>query len=100
MYECGYPNKTKIKLKKWIGIPELSKYEQYVRNWHAFLRKVKEIIGKIENDTIVKNLNMYILNLFYVKPYEVVPGENLMDKFLSQFEERLAEAEETVKMYR
>lgn len=100
VHECAYPNKTKIKLKKWIGIPELSKYEQYVIKWHAFLREVKEIIEKTENDTVVKNINMFVLNLFYVKSYEVISGENIMDKFIEQFEERLSEAGAMIKMYR
>ncbi len=99
VHECAYPNKTKMKVKKWIGIPELSKYEQYVRDWHALLRKVKEIIGKTENDTIVKNLNMYILGQFYSKPYSISDTKELQD-FYPQFYERLKEAKAIIEAYR
>lgn len=99
VHECTYPNKTKMKVKKWIGIPELSKYEQYVRDWHALLRKVKEIIGKTESDTIVKNLNMYILGQFYSKPYSISDTKELQD-FYPQFYERVKEAKAIIEAYR
>lgn len=93
VHECDYPNKTKIKLKKWLGIPELSKYEAYINDWHTFIKKVQEILKKTENDTITKNLNMYVLNQFYVKSYETE------SPFYDAFYGRLNEALETVKLY-
>ena len=99
VHECSYPNKSKIKLKKWLGIPELSRYEDYTFRWHSFLKHVQEIVKKTENDTIVKNLNMYILNLFYVKSYETVTADGSLADFYEQFEKRLEEADRMVKMY-
>lgn len=100
VHECDYPNKTKIKLKKWLGISELSSYEEYINKWHGLTKEVKMILKNTENDTIVKNLNMYLLNLFYVTPYEVVFGENYFGRFKEQFEERLTKAQQMVQMYR
>ncbi len=85
VHECGYPNKTKIKLKKWLGIPDLGRYEKFVKDWHFFLKKVQGILGETENDDVVKSVNMFVLNLFYVKPYET-------EDFYEQFYERLEEA--------
>ena len=85
VHECGYPNKTKIKLKKWLGIPDLGRYEKFVKDWHFFLKKVQGILGETENDDVVKSVNMFVLNLFYVKPYETAD-------FYEQFYERLEEA--------
>lgn len=99
VHECNYPNKTKIKLKKWLGIPELSKYETYINDWHQFLKKAQAIIEGTENDTIIKNLNMYVLNLFYVKRYETQKEEGEAADFYGQFYGRLTEALETVKLY-
>ena len=99
VHECDYPHKTKIKLKKWLGIPELSKYEAYINHWHAFLKKVQEILKKTENDAIVKRLNMYVLNQFYVKSYETAKQDNGPSLFYDEFYERLNEALETVKLY-
>lgn len=94
VHECAYPNKTKVKVKKWLEIPELGKYEAYINRWHFFLKEVQEIIRHTENDTIVKNLNMYLLNQFYVKPYDGRAD------FYHQFDQRLEAAEEIVKSYR
>lgn len=99
VHECSYPNKSKIKLKKWLGIPELSKYEDYINRWHRFLKRVQEMIKKTENDTIIQNLNMYILNQFYVKSYETLGIDGGSSNFYTQFDERLEEAEKTVNMY-
>lgn len=99
VHECSYPNKSKIKLKKWLGIPELSKYEDYINRWHRYLKRVQEMIKKTENDTIIQNLNMYLLNQFYVKSYETIRIDGGSSNFYMQFDERLEEAEKTVNMY-
>lgn len=99
VYECPYPNKTKVKLKKWLEIPELGKYETYIKDWHYFLKDVQAIIKETANQAIVKNLNMYLLNQFYVKPYET-GGDGEKADFYPQFYGRLKEAKETVKVYR
>lgn len=93
IYECPYPNKTKIKLKKWLEISDIGSYENYVKTWHYFLKSVQEIIKNTENDVIIKNLNMYLLNQFYVKPYDTD------DDFFHQFEMRMLEAEQMIKAY-
>ena len=93
VHECAYPNKTKVKVKKWLEIPELGKYEAYIKKWHFFLKEVQEIIKNTENDGIIKSLNMYLLNQFYVKLYDVTAD------FYHQFEQRLEAAKEIVKSY-
>lgn len=96
VHECPYPNKTKVKVKKWLGIPELEKYETYIKDWHYFLKEVQEIIKRTQNDAIVKNLNLYLLNQFYVMPYDAMAEED----FYQQFYGRLDEAGERVRSYR
>ncbi len=93
VHECAYPNKTKVKVKKWLEIPELGKYEAYIRRWHFFLKGVQEIVKNTENDGIIKSLNMYLLNQFYVEIYDVTA------EFYPQFEQRLEAAKEIVKSY-
>ena len=85
VHECSYPDKTKVKLKKWLGIPQLARYEQYIKDWHFFLKKIQETLSDAENQEIVKSINMHLLNQFYVKLYEE------MD-FYEQFYYRLSES--------
>ena len=97
VHECGYPNKTKIKVKKWLGIPELPRYEQFVKDWHFFLTKVQERLAETENDEIVKSINMHLLNQFYVKPYRTSEADVRETDFYEQFYERLSESKKALE---
>lgn len=100
VHECPHPGKTKVKLKRWLDIPELGKYEAYIRDWHFFLKDVQRIIKETENDEITRNLNMYLLNQFYVKAYEVTGSGGEKADFYRQFYMRLREAEQRIAYYR
>ena len=95
IHECAYPNRSKVKIKKWLGIPELPAYESYIRNWHNLLKDVQDIVVHTENEEIVRNLNMLVLNEFYVNQYEVEAAS-----FYEQFESRIFAASEKIRMYR
>lgn len=94
VHECPYPGKTKVKLKKWLGIPELPRYEEYIKTWHFFLKQVQEIIRGMENQEMIKSFTMYLLNQFYVNQYDIKVD------FYSQFEERMEHAKEVAAAYR
>lgn len=83
VHECPYPNKTKVKVKKWLGIPKLSEYESYIKRWHYFLKDMQKVIKETENDVVIKNINMHLLQQFYIKPY----GSD----FFLEFEQRMNE---------
>ena len=38
-------------MKKWLGIPDLSRYEAYCRTWHAFLKAAQACCGAGEEST-------------------------------------------------
>ena len=40
VHECPLPNKTKVKVGKWVDTPQLEQYEVYIRKWHSFLETV------------------------------------------------------------
>ena len=99
IHECPHAGKTKVKLKKWLGIPQLNCYEAYIKEWHYFLKDVQSIIRETENDEIIKSINMYLLNQFYVRAYNSVSNGGTAD-FFEQFYERLEEAREKMNFYR
>lgn len=41
VHECPKPNKTKVKIKKWLDTPDLKRYETYICDWHYYLRDLK-----------------------------------------------------------
>lgn len=79
--ECGYPNKAKVKLKKWLDTPDLGAYEKYICDWHYFLKDLQEKAAE-ESDEVVKQLNMIILQMFYFAPY----AEGFYEDFYARLE--------------
>ena len=68
--ECPYPHKYKVKIKPWLGIPNLKTYERYILDWHFFLKDMQEFINNCQDANLIKTLNMLILNTFYLEPYK------------------------------
>lgn len=91
VHECKKENKTKVKVKKWVDTPELKTYEKYISDWHYFLLDVQEKLSSIGNDELVKKIDMFILQYFFLQPYKV--GED----FYSQFDTRFAEADKYIQ---
>lgn len=84
--ECTNTSKTKIKVSKWIDTPDLEKNEQFLVDWHYFLNDIETIIKNASDVSLVKKINMFLLNSFYVKYYD--PRVD----FYCQFYERANEA--------
>lgn len=86
IYECSKENRSKIKVKKWLDIPESKKYEDYIIDWHYFLNDVEELLQKkAAEEEFCKNCNMFLLNIFYLTPY------NTAQDFYLQFYHRFQE---------
>lgn len=69
--ECTYENKSKIKIKKWLGISNLASYEQYILHYHNLTHKMVEAYGLDENEATAKSVNMLWLNTMFVNPYVI-----------------------------
>jgi hypothetical protein len=81
VHECPKPNKSKVKVKKWLDTPELKKYEQFIRDWHYYL---KDLQKQVEADPEqIKPVSMELLNRFYVTAYDSEKD------FYEQFYDRL-----------
>lgn len=79
--ECPVSNKGKVKVNKWLGIKNIKKYEQYIWDWHVFLKACMEQIPSLSNEQN-KILNMLIIRTFYQKEYQ---------QFYEEFYQRLEE---------
>lgn len=82
--ECDYPTKSKVKVKNWLGIPDLKDYEKYVCTWHYFLKEMEEFVSGCNDSNLIKTLNMLILNTFYITAYA---NESFYDEFYSRLDE-------------
>lgn len=96
--ECRQESRAKVKVSKWIDVPNLQANQAFIGKWHFFIRRMQRLIQGAEHDGAerggaerggmdeqsVKQLNMLILQLFFCKPYD--PDRD----FYEQFEERMA----------
>lgn len=88
--ECKKKERTKVKIKKWIDTPDIVKNEAFINCWHYFL---KDVTGKMPSlpEDVVRQINMYILNAFFVTMYQSNRD------FYEQFDERMKVAKEVLK---
>lgn len=85
-HECRKLNRTKVKVEKWIDTPDVKRNQDFVTQWHYFLNDMEDMVRENGDESFARNLNLYILNVFYVKPY--VPE----DDFYIQFAQRMESA--------
>ena len=91
IHECKRSPQVKVKIKKWLEEPELSKQEAFIRRWHYFLRDVQMILDERKEDALRKKVSMYILQCFYLEPF---PKDT---DFYEAFEQRISSAEGLIK---
>lgn len=82
---CHIKTRTKLKIKKWLAVPELARYEKFLVTWHDLRKQIMNRIADQQSDAYTQMINVKLLELFYQKPYDT--GSD----FYQQFEERIAE---------
>ena len=82
--ECS-ANRTKVKVEKWLGLPSLPQYEEYICDWHYYLNGIEEAVKEALNQQQSENANqitLKFLQTFFMTPYDVERD------FYSQYQER------------
>lgn len=92
IHECKKTNRSKIKVRKWIDTPDLKQYEKFVADWHYFLLDVQEVLYNSEDSQLIRNLNLYVVNRFYIQAY------NEEEDFYAQFYARLKEGRDLLAL--
>lgn len=81
--ECPMENKTKMKVSKWISLPDEKETEGFILDWHYFILDLQKRILSTEDNQERKQMNLYILQLFFFQQYEEESS------FFPQFYKRL-----------
>lgn len=82
---CPAPNKSKVKISKWLGVPNLKSYEKFLVEWHELTKRLRRIYAEhAQEDAVIKAINMKFLQTFYLMPYQT-------EDFYQAFEERRKE---------
>ena len=91
IHECRKENRMKIKVKKWLDVPDIRTYEQYIADWHYFLKDLDGALKEEETgmdsesaQKLRRQVSMAVLTKFYLTPYQ---GE---ETFYQEFYERLS----------
>ncbi len=80
---CPVPNKSKVKIEKWLNVPRIREYEAFLVKWHSLTKGLRLFYeDHQENDAVIRAINMQFLQIFYLTPYEE-------EGFYPQFEERM-----------
>jgi len=82
---CPAPNKSKVKINKWLSIPNIRDYEKFLVEWHGLTKRLRHFYAEhSEEETVIKAVNMKFLQCFYLIPYEA-------DDFYQEFGKRREE---------
>lgn len=91
VHECKNQNKSKVKVKKWIDTPNLMENKKFIIDWHYFIDDVQEKISKITDESLVKKIDLFILQYFFMERY--IETED----FYEQFNTRLEKAKKIIE---
>lgn len=91
---CKKAERAKMKISRWLDTPELKMNEQFLVAWHNFRKNAAERVSREQNEQTVKTINMFLLNLFFMTPYDTA------QEFYGQFELRMAQAENVLGISR
>ena len=82
VHECPAQNKTKMKVNKWLGVPRIKDYENFLVNWHNLTKTLRSFLTENAQDqAVTKTINLKFLEIFYMTPFQ---GED----FYLEFKER------------
>ena len=69
VHECKNSHPTKVKIKKWLEEPELKRQEAYISRWHYFLKDIQQRLDAKNDDSLRRQVSLYILQNFYMKVF-------------------------------
>lgn len=86
IHECRKQDRGKIKIKKWLGIPNLKAYEHYILEWHGFLNQCEDALETLSEEN-VRILELYVLRRFYETAYMAADENGFYEEFSARMEE-------------
>jgi membrane-bound lytic murein transglycosylase MltF len=87
---CKAQKHDEVKVREWLGIEDLEKYEEYVLRWHRVIEKIADFMTKPAEPGVKSRVHEQFLKHFYETPYDT------SKEFYSQIYERIDEWNSTV----
>lgn len=82
VHECPRLPGTKVKISRWLDIPDLKAYEAFVQAWHRLLKQAEQALGHSPDSEADREVSLFILKAFYLQPYDTA------EDFFPQFDQR------------
>ena len=82
IHECRKENRTKMKIRKWLDIPDLRRYEKIICDWHFYIKALQEQAKTCKEEERLKELSMRVLQDYYLIPY--APEMDFYEQFYSR----------------
>lgn len=83
IHECSRKERGKVKIKKWLEIPDLKSYEAYVLKWHDFLNKCEEGLENLAEEQR-RTLSLYVLRTFFENTYCANNEKDFYEEFYAR----------------
>ena len=87
---CNMPGKSKVRIDRWLEIPDLKRYETFISQWHYFLKSLREKLYASQDAEMNQRVSLFVLEMFFERPY------NFSGDFYEQFARRLELAKEAL----
>ncbi len=85
IHECPNPVTPKVKVKQWIGLPNMEQYEAFLIEWHTLITEVQKKIAAATDNQTIGALTTALLKLFFLTPYSAE------EAFYPQFKNRIVQ---------
>ena len=82
---CDMPGKAKIRISRWLGVPDLPRYEKFVADWHFYVRDVQAVLARTQDPASRSALTKFVLQVFFVTPYD--PSRDFYELFSMRLNE-------------
>lgn len=66
--ECPKKNRTKVRVSKWLDIPDLPRYENWINAWHQFLLAKQVELSSCGDEQVMKAKNLQMLQVMFLTP--------------------------------
>ncbi len=88
---CPGRSKAKMRVSRWLGIPDLAAYEHFKEDWHRFTADLAEYFAKEKDPKDASQVNQFVLENFYMSSF---PEE----RFFEVIGERLGRVRKVMHM--
>lgn len=66
---CPEKSRTKVRIDRWLGIPDISVYEEFKLDWHRFQISLAYRLSRASDSETVRRTNLLVLETFYLAEY-------------------------------